>query len=178
MPARRSGAPVVTVGVAAVLLVLALTRWAFGHTGAASRGGGPCRPTTSTAPQQGTGATGGVTLLADITGEGCRVPITWSSGVITVSMVAGGTPVRYVLGQPGDELLLGDWDCRRGARPALYRPGTGQVFYYTSWAKPDRDVAPGVEDTTTITDGVPRVRRDGARGCDRVEVARPKVPSR
>jgi hypothetical protein len=108
-------------------------------------------------------------MLADVAGDGCPVPVTWSSGVVTASLQSGRAPARFALGQPGDELLLGDWDCRRGARPALYRPATGQVFYFDAWAAPGHDVVPSAG-STTVRDGVPRVIREGVRGCDRVEV--------
>jgi serine/threonine-protein kinase len=172
-PARRSRAPVVAVSVATVLVVLTLTPWAFGHSQGPHRLGDPCRARTSAAPHPPRPATGAVTVLADVAGDGCRVPVTWSSGVLTVSLASGRAPVRFALGQPGDELLLGDWDCRGGATPALYRPATGQVFYFAAWADLGRDLPPSLDDSTTTADGVPRVVRRDARGCDRVEVARP-----
>ncbi len=45
---------------------------------------------------------------------------------------AGGN--RYRVGQPGDQVLLGDWDCDGTATPALLRPGTGEVFVFEAWA--------------------------------------------
>jgi len=172
-PARRSRVPVVTVSFATLLVLLMFTPFAFGRGWWPHRSSHPCRAGTGATPQQAGPGTGAVTALADVAGNGCRVPVMWSSGVITVSLASGRAPARFALGQPGDELLLGDWDCRRGARPALYRPATGQVFYFAAWAEPGHDLAPSLDDSTMITDGVPRVIRGGARGCDRVEVDRP-----
>ncbi|HWD54448.1 MAG TPA: serine/threonine-protein kinase, partial [Acidimicrobiales bacterium] len=174
-PSRRSRAPAMTVSVATALVVVATT-WAFGHRSGTHHSTDPCRARKSAAPQR-TGPTPGVvTVLADVAGDGCLVPVMWSSGMITVPPTSGQAPVRFALGEPADELLLGEWDCRRGARPALYRPATGQVFYFDAWAEPGRDLTPSLDGSTTITHGVPRVVRDGARGCDRVEVARTRGP--
>jgi hypothetical protein len=41
---------------------------------------------------------------------------------------------RYRIGQPGDEVVLGDWDCDGTATPALLRPTTGEVFVFPRWA--------------------------------------------
>lgn len=41
--------------------------------------------------------------------------------------------VRYRLGQPGDEVLIDDWDCDGSATPALLRPSTGEVFVFPRW---------------------------------------------
>jgi hypothetical protein len=168
-----SGVPLVTtVATAAVLVVLALTGWAFGH-GASGRGAtASCGPMTTGVRDEHGPAAGGVRFLADVAGSGCRVPVVWSSGLVTVSLAPSRQPVRFVLGQAGDELLLGDWDCRRRATPALYRPATGQVFYFGAWAEPGHDVAPSREDPTRITHGVPRVARPAASGCERVDVTR------
>jgi hypothetical protein len=163
----RPRMPVPAIIISMGLAVLVLGRWAFAQ---ASEAGPPqrgCKVTTSRPPQPADA--GVVTMLADVAGDGCPVPVTWSSGVVTASLQSGRAPARFALGQPGDELLLGDWDCRRGARPALYRPATGQVFYFDAWAAPGHDVVPSAG-STTVRDGVPRVIREGVRGCDRVEV--------
>jgi len=176
-PGRRPAAPlVVFVGVAALLVALASSGWAFGH---GSRGG--ASSSCGTRPTGGRGQHGpageGVTLLADVAGTGCPVPVVWSSGVVTVSMPSRTEPVRFALGRAGDQLLLGDWDCRGRARPALYRPVTGEVFYYEGWAEPGLGLAPSRQEPTKIAEGVPGVIPD-AKGCDRVVVARPGRVSR
>jgi hypothetical protein len=112
-------------------------------------------------------------VLADVDGDGCPVPVRWSSGVITVSLRSSRPPDRFALGQAGDQLLLGDWACHRRDTPALYRPSTGQVFYFAGWAQPGHDLVPNVDESTPVVDGVARVVRQGSRGCDRVKVALP-----
>jgi serine/threonine-protein kinase len=167
-PARRSKVTVVAVSAAAMFVIVLSTPWAFGG-GSGARTSDACRARSAT-PERASPRTGTVTVVADVAGRGCLVPVVWLSGVVSVSLAAGRAPVRFALGQPGDDLLLGDWDCHRGATPALYRPTTGQVFYFAGWAEAGRDLAPSLVDSATIIDGVPRVVRDGGRGCDRVEV--------
>jgi hypothetical protein len=44
---------------------------------------------------------------------------------------AGGR--QYRVGQPGDAVLVEDWDCDGEATPALLRPATGEVFVFPRW---------------------------------------------
>jgi hypothetical protein len=175
--ARHSRAPMAWAGGATVAALLVLAGWTFEHHQGAQRSGAACRATTTPAPRQAGPSTVTVTVLADVAGNGCRVPITWSSGMATVSLERGRPPDRFALGRSSDQLLLGDWNCSRRATPALYRPGTGQVFYFAAWAELGHDVTPSVAESTAVIDGVPRVIHDGVRGCDRVEVDLPAVRS-
>ena len=172
-PFRRSRVPIGSTGAAIVAALTVSVGWAFGHHGGVHRPGDACRATTPPAPPQAGPSTTAVTVLADVAGNGCRVPVTWSSGVVAVSSELGRPPHRFALGNASDQLLLGDWNCGRRATPALYRPSTGQVFYFPAWAEAGHDVAPSVAEPTTVVGGVPRVIRDGVRGCDRVEVDLP-----
>jgi hypothetical protein len=168
------GPMVCASGVTAAALVL-LAGWAFEHHQGAQRSGAACGATTTPAPKQASPSTVTATVLADVAGNGCRVPVTWSSGMATVSLERGRPPDRFALGTANDQLLLGDWNCSRSATPALYRPSTGQVFYFAAWAEPGHDVTPSVAESTAIVDGVPRVIHDGVHGCDRVKVDLPVV---
>jgi hypothetical protein len=171
-PTGDARVPLVAASATTLLVVLALAAWPFAHNQVVHGSSRACR-TTAAGPRQSGLPTAGETVLADVDGDGCRVPLRWSSGVITVSLSSSRTPARFALGQAGDQLLLGDWDCRRRATPALYRPSTGQVFYFAGWAQPGHDLAPR-DDSTPILDGVARVVRAVARGCDRVAVAPPE----
>lgn len=62
--------------------------------------------------------------------------------VVGTTVQAGAT--RYELGQPGDEVVLGDWDCDGAATPALLRPSTGDVFVFQSWTADRELVVPAV----------------------------------
>jgi hypothetical protein len=63
-------------------------------------------------------------------------------------LAVGG--VRYRIGQPGDEALAADWSCRGAPRVVVLRPGTGEVYVFTGWARPGRDL------TATPAGSVPR----------------------
>jgi hypothetical protein len=77
---------------------------------------------------------------------------------------------QYLLGQPGDQLLIGDWDCNGTVTPALYRPDDGTLHLFTAWA--DRvPLASGPPRATGVTQGVALVHHHGR--CDRVDVERP-----
>lgn len=45
---------------------------------------------------------------------------------------------RFGVGEPGDEAVVGDWDCDGTATPGLVRPATGEVFLFDRWAEPGR----------------------------------------
>lgn len=106
------------------------------------------------------------TLAADAFGTGC-VELNWVNGVLTVGPAGGpgaagsaqgSTAVRrFVMGHAGDDLLIGNWDCQGVETPALYRPSTGQVFEWTSWASRGHAVGPAKVIDTGILDGVATV---------------------
>lgn len=69
-------------------------------------------------------------------GRAAAPAVVWSGNVAD----RGG--VRFEMGAPGDQLLLGDWDANGTVTPALYRPGAGDVFLFDAWALSGRDVIP------------------------------------
>jgi hypothetical protein len=76
--------------------------------------------------------------------------------------------VTYAVGEPGDLVTLGDWDCDGHETPALLRPSTGAVFVFDRWATaadeitvPTRTVVPGAVSVEAVPD---------AAGCDRLVV--------
>ena len=58
---------------------------------------------------------------------------------------------RYRVGQAGDAVLVGDWDCDGRPTPALFRPATGEVFVFPRW----------IDDGRLAVEAIARV--DGAR---------------
>ncbi len=66
---------------------------------------------------------------ADIDDDGCPDPLT-----VDGAMVRAGE-ARWTLGEPGDRVTLGDWDCDGSASAALLRPPTGDVFVFPAWAE-------------------------------------------
>lgn len=72
---------------------------------------------------------------------------------------------RYAVGEPGDVVLLGDWDCDGTASPAVHRPATGQLWRFDAWPETAVPLAPAV--VSTVAADV-AVRRSG--GCDQLVV--------
>ncbi len=59
---------------------------------------------------------------------------TWDTTTATATRVVDGTTVAFILGEPGDEVVLGDWDADGLRTPALYRPTAGEVWIFDAWA--------------------------------------------
>ena len=53
-----------------------------------------------------------------------------------------GEERTFRIGEPGDQLLLGDWDCDGIDTPAVYRPATGEVAYHDGWPASGEDRRP------------------------------------
>jgi hypothetical protein len=90
--------------------------------------------------------------------------------VVGPNLVAMGAD-RYQAGVPGDQVVLGDWDCDGLATVALLRPTTGEVFVFDSWptAGHDRTIR-----STTVVPGSVRAQTgdpDSDR-CDDLVVER------
>jgi tRNA A-37 threonylcarbamoyl transferase component Bud32 len=64
----------------------------------------------------------------DVDGDGCPEPVELDGRTARV-----GT-VTVELGQDGDVVALGDWDCTGTATPAVLRPSTGEVFVFPTWS--------------------------------------------
>jgi hypothetical protein len=102
--------------------------------------------------------------MADVDGDGCPETVDVADGVVEV----GGH--RWAVGEPGDVITVGDWNCDGVATPAVYRPATGDVFVFRGWARPDQPLAAqpltrvdGGQSLTTVRAG------DGTedeRACD------------
>jgi hypothetical protein len=86
-------------------------------------GSGSVEPSVAPAPVCVRAAEVGVDTTAP-----CAAPV-----VVDGTTVQVGTS-RFEVGQPGDVVTLGDWDCDGGATPAVLRPSTGEVFIFSAWA--------------------------------------------
>jgi hypothetical protein len=62
----------------------------------------------------------------DITGDGCAEEVIIDSGAVLI----GG--VRYPVGEAGDQVAVGDWDCDGVATVALVQDG-GRVYVFDGW---------------------------------------------
>ncbi|MGH9228601.1 MAG: serine/threonine-protein kinase [Acidimicrobiales bacterium] len=132
-------------------------------------------------PDEVAGSTPGgpaaVEVEGDPEGDGCptvgvyRPEAVGGGERMVLSIRIDGDPQRIAIGEPGDQLVLGDWDCDGVDTPGLYRAGAGDVQYFDAWPqverqryRPDRTEPAGAGGTASLAEG------DGDR-CDRVEVA-------
>lgn len=81
-------------------------------------------PAPSTRPACPTSDDG---LGADVDGDGCAEPVAVQGNRITVD---GST---FEVGEAGDAVAVGDWDCDGLATPGLVRPASGEVFLFDRW---------------------------------------------
>jgi hypothetical protein len=72
---------------------------------------------------------------------------------------------RWSVGEAGDVVAVGDWNCDGMATPALVRPSSGRLYVFDSWATEDAPAtaSPG----PTVPVGVTAVSADG---CGRAMV--------
>lgn len=73
---------------------------------------------------------------------------------------------RWTVGEAGDVVAVGRWDCDGRALPAVLRPSTGRIWVFGAWPTGRAPVAG--RPASTVTDAVRlRIRRDGR--CDRLD---------
>ncbi|MCU1454766.1 MAG: serine/threonine protein kinase, partial [Acidimicrobiales bacterium] len=112
----------------------------------------------------------GPPLIADVDGDGCPDVARWNGRVLLVRLAGSAAPPRrYRLGRPGDQLVLGDWNCDGAATPALYRPADGTLLAVDEFARRVGDRVEAARVERRAAGGRARVVR-GANGCDTVVV--------
>ena len=108
-------------------------------------------PCPSAAPDDG----------ADLDGDGCP------DGAVVVSdhtaTVAGE---RFVLGRPGDRVLVGDWSCDGLVTAVLARADPPALWHFPTWARADETVTARL--VSDHVDPATVARRPDDRGCDRL----------
>ena len=173
-PGRRRRVLLTGAAVAGgVVALVLLFRLLSGGDDTGSEANGCAEPVQPAVPA------GGELYRGDLDGDGCPSFAVWIPGAATNAIEAVVDPTedeprRYTLGEPGDLLVLGDWNCDDvdGAdTPALYRPTTGQVFYFLEWAEPGQALPDAPPEDEGILDAEPR-RAEGTAddGCDAIEL--------
>ncbi|MFN7149279.1 MAG: hypothetical protein ACK4V6_07340, partial [Microthrixaceae bacterium] len=95
--------------------------------------------------------------------DGCSDDVEIEQNLVSVD---GAT---FRVGDPGDDLSLGDWDCDGLPTVLLLRPGSGEVFHFT-WAERNR---PTTGRLITVVDGATSLSSGlDADGCDEALVQR------
>jgi hypothetical protein len=155
---RPFGRAVAVVGAFAVLAAVG--------AGVAAIASGPGGGADASRPAaDGTGCPAVVAPAADVDGDGCREVL-----VVSGTTVDAGV-ARWTLGEPGDLVAVGDWDCDGQATVALLRPASGDVFLFDTWAALDRPVTVAPTDRVAQS-GAIRAEPAGTedRPCDRLVV--------
>ena len=147
--AAGSGAVVVAAIAAGVVFV-----GGWGSRGSAA----PPDAVRASSPANQAGCPVAAAPAADVDGDGCPEALVVEGG----SVSAG--PARWTLGQPGDVIAIGDWECDGRAAPALLRPATGDVFVFPGWAAEGEPVTVEARDSLP---GAVAIRAEPAvDGCD------------
>ncbi len=134
-------------------------------------GAGPSETGTRSCPALSppTLAPGAALFQGDLDGDGCDTFVVRQGDVVeAVVDEAEAGPRRFQVGRPDDVLLLGDWDCDRIDTPGLYRPTTGEVFYFFEWARSGAPLPNAVPVETNRRDATPEVSDDGKGGCQEI----------
>ena len=121
-------APRTAVGLGFVMVVTGLLQLAWRNE--AAHAGQSCHTTAQVAPPNGE------LIEADVDGDGCPNVIVRVGSVVTVGSD------RFVIGHPGDELYIFDWDCDGDATPGVFRPASRRLAVFDSWPEPGAPVPP------------------------------------
>lgn len=108
-------------------------------------------------------------LQGDFDGDGC-LSFAVRQGVELAAPVdrEEDGPRRYRIGEDGDRLLLGDWNCDLIDTPGLYRPATGEVFYFDAWTEPGAPLAGADPVLSGQLGATPRLGTAEGTGCDAI----------
>ena len=90
-----------------------------------------------------------------------------STGVDVVFNRPSGRTFKYTVGARTDVVFLGNWFCGVSETLALYRPGTGVVYYFGEWPSTGDARPTALADATGLKDRTPRIGdRNGDRCAD------------
>lgn len=103
---------------------------------------------------------------ADVNGDGCADAIHWEPDTAVLSWVDAGRVHRLQVGEPDDQLLLGDWDCNATTTVGLYRPRTGETFQFSTWASDGTQIDAAAGPPLSINADVHAAPVDD--GCDQI----------
>jgi hypothetical protein len=87
--------------------------------------------------------------------------IRWDAETATATVVQQGETHRFVLGAPGDQLVVGDWDGDRVRTPGLYRSSTGELWVFDRWAVEGEPAGARALERGVVLGRAKVVRRDG-----------------
>lgn len=124
-------------------------------------------------------APGETAVVSGLFGNGCANDrLAWSSGVVTIWTGRGKVLGRFAVGEPNDDLLVGDWRCSGSHAPALYRPSTGEVFFFDRWPGAGGSAHSVESSSSNVRYGRPRLLTSRHSCTTGVAVQRPRSPPR
>jgi hypothetical protein len=148
----------IAAGSGAVAVAAIAAGAVFFVGGWGSRGSAPPPKADRASPAGQAGCPGVAAPAADVDGDGCPEAL-----VVDGAGISAGS-ARWRLGEPGDVIAVGDWDCDGRAAPALLRPATGDVFVFPGWAVEGEPVAVEARDRLP---GAVAIRGEREKdGCD------------
>jgi hypothetical protein len=153
-----NGAVVAGLVIGALLVGGAVARQARSRDSTQARDAATTSAAAATCPDAAAPA-------ADVDGDGCPEALTIEGGTIEAG------EARWSIGEPGDVVAVGDWDCDGLPSPALLRPSSGDVFVFPGWAELDRPVT--VEASGTAAGSVGIRAHPSGDGCDELRVEQP-----
>jgi hypothetical protein len=148
----------IAAGSGAMAVVAIAAGAVFFVGGWGSRGSAAPPKPVRAGPAGQAGCPGVAAPAADVDGDGCPEALVVDGGGVS----AGSA--RWTLGEPGDVIAIGDWDCDGRAAPALLRPATGDVFVFPGWAAEGEPVT--VEARDHLPGAVAIRGEPTASGCD------------
>jgi hypothetical protein len=138
-------------------------------------GGGACAPA-----DVADAAPGGQVVEGDVAGDGCTVrgvyqPETLPDGTtaMVLTIALDGVDKQIGMGDAGDRVVLGDWDCDGDDTPGLYRTATGVVDYFDVWPTVEQRSYQPDRSEQLEAGGDARLDEGAGEGddCDRVRLA-------
>ena len=95
-------------------------------------------------------------------------PVASAGDTMVLTIDLGGDRKRIGLGEPGDQLILGDWDCDDVDTPGLYKPAGAWSSTTTAGRRwPTRRTSP-TRSETVDTGGRAEVAEGNGSRCDRI----------
>lgn len=121
---------------------------------------------------------GAQVVAGDPEGDGCVVygvyaldPRPDDRGDMFLTIDVDGEERRVRLGELGDRVFLGDWDCDGVDTPGVYRWRQGEVEYYGAWPRSDTAAYPPAETEQVPSQGRASVDLpEDDQDCERIEV--------
>ncbi len=106
---------------------------------------------------------------ADVDGDGCDEVLRWDPERAELSWTGPDGAVRWRVGDPGDALVVGDWDCDGTATAAVVR-ASGETHLFDGWAgdgetlraRPGPRLPSGADPVVVADDGCDRLGAGGA----------------